>query len=385
MRSITTVPTEIWDCIITGACTDGGYTGRSLALTNRFFHSQSLSNRLTSLRLTSLARVEMFLSFLGAQDKECKPKIRHLFLSFQDETEPIGQSFVHYLQGRGPPGPPTEAFREWAQRFIHSMTMLFSLSALTLRSLCVVSAKPSILPVLPAFPYGPFPVLEELTLHQSLDLFFPGSYACRHIWTSNFTFQLPALRRFHVIQDFWPLGDLGIFPRLTQYNPPNLTHARISGLSIPPTGLLNDLRTVLGLSSAPQHDVAAQHGHLSDSHTGPLLPTLGTIIIHGCSPDHSGPCGTINFDWLDFNDEVRHIGRLARENRDVTIVPLCRAPRRNWRWPERLFDDWVSRIEGGAGCWVESEDEEAKLEIYEDDPPLPEVLDWPLPDSDDDL
>ena len=79
---------ELWQQIITAACTDGGYTGRSLALTNKLFHAQSLSTRFHSLAFFSLARVEAFLAFLDNQPEECRPEIQHLYLSFVDEPEP---------------------------------------------------------------------------------------------------------------------------------------------------------------------------------------------------------------------------------------------------------------------------------------------------------
>ena len=45
---------------------------------------------------------------------------------------------------------------------------------------------------------------------------------------------------------------------------------------------------------------------------------------------------------------------------------------RPWRhvgcWKERLRDDWLDRVKGWNGGWVESEEEEAGREIYEDEP-----------------
>ena len=390
MRDITTIPTEVWDCIITDACTDRGYTGRSLALANKFFHSQSLSNRFPSVRLTSLTDVEKFLSFLEAQTTACKPKICHLFLAFLDETEPIGSSSLDYRRG---PSPATDAaIREWNERFVSSMTKLFAISAPTLRTLCVVAQK---LPIrLPAFPYGPLPVLEELSTHQSLDLFLPGAYAYEHMWNSNFALQLPALRRFHIIE--YPSSDpldLRIFRRLAQYQPPNLTHVRVSDLGAPDRDFQCDLWTAVGIPYVPRTVFWQPTFELPSSLQAAPLPNLRSIVLHGSSPLNTGPCGTEYFYWMEFCDQVRTaVPRLVKQVRDidVSVVALNMPPRRKWHWHERLFDDWVSRIEGGTGCWVESEDEEAKLaaklEVYhEDDPSPPEMVDWPLPDSDDDL
>ena len=80
MARIAIIPVELWREFITGACTDGGYTGRSLALTNKFFHAQSLSTRFHSLAFFSLAKVEAFFAFLDNQPEECRPEIQHLYL-----------------------------------------------------------------------------------------------------------------------------------------------------------------------------------------------------------------------------------------------------------------------------------------------------------------
>ena len=43
-------------------------------------------------------------------------------------------------------------------------------------------------------------------------------------------------------------------------------------------------------------------------------------------------------------------------------VVLDREWRSDFKWEARVWDDWVARIEGGRGCWVDDEDEEAALE-----------------------
>ena len=98
----------------------------------------------------------------------------------------------------------------------------------------------------------------------------------------------------------------------------NFSHVRISGLSIPPESRLGDLRSVLGESQALQLDAAAQHGY------SPNSQTPSTIVIDGSSPDHSGPCGTVNFDWFDFCNEVWHIARPAKESKMSPEYRLAR-------------------------------------------------------------
>ena len=72
--------------------------------------------------------------------------------------------------------------------------------------------------------------------------------------------------------------------------------------------------------------------------------------------------------------QLEIIAQEVKDARDVLMVQMSRPWRRNPRWADRLYDDWVDRIEGNHGCWVTSEEEEAKLEVYEDDPTPPEEL-----------
>ena len=54
--------------------------------------------------------------------------------------------------------------------------------------------------------------------------------------------------------------------------------------------------------------------------------------------------------------------------RGINALQMNRPWRWNTRWTDRLYDDWVDRMEGGDGCWVISEEEEVDLEVYADDP-----------------
>ncbi|OBZ70278.1 hypothetical protein A0H81_09707 [Grifola frondosa] len=82
------VPLELWRNIFTLACTDGGFTGISLALVSKHFHAASLPVRLHSLALTSLRQVEGFLSFIEAQQDVFASggglRVHHLLLKDAD-------------------------------------------------------------------------------------------------------------------------------------------------------------------------------------------------------------------------------------------------------------------------------------------------------------
>ncbi|OBZ66560.1 hypothetical protein A0H81_13473 [Grifola frondosa] len=86
------VPLELWRKIFILACTDGGFTGISLALVSKPFHAASLPVRLHSLAFTSLRQVEGFLSFIEAQRDVLAshggPRIHHLLLKGAESPSP---------------------------------------------------------------------------------------------------------------------------------------------------------------------------------------------------------------------------------------------------------------------------------------------------------
>ena len=53
---------------------------------------------------------------------------------------------------------------------------------------------------------------------------------------------------------------------------------------------------------------------------------------------------------------------MAEQERGIRALMLERSWRKRKVWERRLWDDWLERMEGGRGCWVESEGEEKALE-----------------------
>ena len=72
-------PVEVWQKILTFACTDGGYTGCSVSLVSRFMRLAVLPVRFCSVELTSQDRLLIFSALLSSW--ESRANIRHLFVS----------------------------------------------------------------------------------------------------------------------------------------------------------------------------------------------------------------------------------------------------------------------------------------------------------------
>ena len=371
MADCTRVPTELWRAILTGACTDGGFTGKSLALTNKFFHAQSLSTRFHSLSLTSLARIKAFLSFLETQPKECNPTIHHLYLSFLDETEPAN--------------PPAEFWRtysrwtklekqeylenvqaekeRWNVQFIAAMTRLFDFAGPHHRTLCILE---SIHLRFPHVPVNSLPKLQELSLLGGYELFMleklPRTPSPNHP-----AFKFPSLQRLHCVCVHWSKPS-DILTYLANRASPSFTHLRFSGLSFSFSSQFPyELGRCLGVDVPAYGQV---HDGSAPKFTIGALASLRHVIVHGNPDPPGGWCGTDDGLWDDMCGHLQMVAQAVRDTGSAEMVQMSRPWRRDPRWADRLRDDWVERMEGGGGCWVRSEDGEIRREVYEDDPPV---------------
>ena len=85
------VPLETLQQIFQFACTDGGYTGGSLALTSKFIHGAAESTRSYSIAVA--AETERLTALVTLYQKKCsnaagvRPRTAHLYLSTNQLTE----------------------------------------------------------------------------------------------------------------------------------------------------------------------------------------------------------------------------------------------------------------------------------------------------------
>lgn len=168
MFNITRTPTEVWEEIFKLACTDGGFTGTSLALTSRFIRAQSSSIRFHSLAICSLRQLEAFLKL---HTSDCKPRVEHMFISFLNipHEQRSWQRHTLLLQ-REKMEFDQWTQTEWDERFATAWNMLVDLVAPKLRTLSVVEAG---VPLSSLQFLRSFPRLEELSWKGYIPAFTP--------------------------------------------------------------------------------------------------------------------------------------------------------------------------------------------------------------------
>lgn len=73
-------PPEVWHNILWFACTDTGFTGRSISLTSRFFHELSKSVKLRSVGLRGVVQIIDFLNVIERTPVVYR-RVENLFIS----------------------------------------------------------------------------------------------------------------------------------------------------------------------------------------------------------------------------------------------------------------------------------------------------------------
>ena len=384
MASITleSIPTELWKDIATLACTDGGYTGRSLALTSKFVHTQSWPWRLHSVALTSLQDLENLLVFLRTAERQ--PSIEHLYLSFANEStiKPPPDLWTTYWclseeERETYNDKSGRAKQAWDARFAPAITEMLALAGPTLRTLCIIEERPV---RLPSFTHGVFPKLEELTLHGYILPIFPVDQVKAALsksrppaqpLISELSARLPALQRLHLVHTSGRrLSSSDAVNCIAYLAPPNLTHLRLSDVH---RGAILSWEVMVGGADLDEIDAWESM---------PMkLPRISQVIAHGCRAAPGGESGIPDSGWDDFCNDLEAFARRCERVWAISVLHMMRPWRRDRRWKERLRKDWMGRIEGRDGCWVQSEEEEAarEAEVCEDGLPTQ------LPEVDDDL
>ncbi|KDQ17262.1 hypothetical protein BOTBODRAFT_185968 [Botryobasidium botryosum FD-172 SS1] len=285
------LPAELILIILRLACMDGGQTARRLCLVSKHFHALAKPLLFHSITIIGVIQMMEFLRRLG-QDPLIPATVRHLFLSEQ-------------------PLPFSPQLTDLCDPFHWSHKIIF-IVAPYLETLCHV-------------PYDdmrggftlaiPFPRLRELTLSAG---------------RVHFKRPIPTLERFHAYSH----SPCPAFYNLDQMCP-RLTHLKVTDFSSDGEVLVHGLQQFWG-----------------DPLCGPSqgrppfrLPALDNIIIQP-SPLSWGVCG---------NGNVRSIKRMARleglAKSELAAGLTLEMPIHPERWYKQMRLDWLSRLDGGKGCW----------------------------------
>ncbi|TBU32991.1 hypothetical protein BD311DRAFT_785118 [Dichomitus squalens] len=340
-------PAEIWQHIIAEACKDGGRTGTSLILTSKFFHTHAFYNRFYTLALTSLARLEGFLS--------C---VRSSVWPF-----PAASSYQAVAEQK----------KLWDARFVNAIRELLPLVTPTTRTLVIVPDG-SWLGRVPWFECN-FPLLEELTVCGDVAAVLPSSADSAHETGPDSATvpgstrdlpRVPSLKRFHIATNS-SRARVALLSTSSWLRASPITHLRVSGVSDedPKIGFTRILARALGI---PEPSIDSGWNADGESHPalpaipGPLmrgetiLPCLQKLMIQTVEPN-PGLRGDVDDPFDQLKASLRE---LAWEIEDVEGLSLL-VMEKSWK-----------KMEGRKGCWVESAEEEEALEGPDD--PHPHVV-----------
>ena len=210
-----TCPNEILSFIFAEACTDDGFTGRSLSLVSRRIHDTSRRYALQSVALYGSYQLSAFASLLDKVNPEDRG-VRHLYLT------DCRRVWVEYLPGQDREDWLAERMGE---HFHINHPSREHTSSAILRILTAVAPTLETLTLLLFDRYAEQPLPNTLSLPKLRELTLHGS-SLTHGVQSELT-QCLSLRRLQVIQDFSIRGSMAkAVARLA----PLLTHLRISRL-----------------------------------------------------------------------------------------------------------------------------------------------------------
>ncbi|KAI9064876.1 hypothetical protein FKP32DRAFT_550422 [Trametes sanguinea] len=355
MFDLTRIPPEIWQDILRSACTDGGVTGRSLALTSRFFLVQSSSMRYYSLLFDSLQRLVDFLEYWEDKMNDFPPGIHHLYLSFHDE--PTVRSLSTWDAYRVKYQATLGTEQHYSGTFSLALRTLLKHVASSLRTLCVVLPNVGVVDLRPIFSGLCLHRLEELTLLGRINEDVSLSQSLQK--------DLPSVERLHCIcteDGEWDLTMANAVVPSYVHDLPSLTHLRISHIrSVGSLSIASDLARALGVpSNAIQADEASTHAGRSSSsrlrHV--VLQCIQPYVPLWAPPPMVGLPKSV-WDLCLLADQCEEIDgiRMLVVTRPWTGY-IWTDPLWNALWAHQLRVDWSDRMEGGIGCWVETEEQD---------------------------
>lgn len=314
-------PPEICLEIFAFACTDDGYTGRSLSLVSTFFHDISQPVQLQSVAVYGANQMHAFACFLQDRPPHLR-KVHHLFVTDRERVE-------------HPHQPHDTLEDEDADEFFDNMhfflTSILSDISTTLQTLVLNLCVNYFITDAPLLPVD-LPMLLELTVHGGpIEESFLRS--C----------QAKRLQRLHIASHFQLPDDLGSCLRRIS---PSLTHLRISGVY--GSGDYGDLLDVLRGAVSVWSKRAIPEGEDQK-----WVGSLRKVIIGRCPPCPGS----------DYQETTWELTRLYEDDTSGRLIVLKVPPPPCGQKSQRglNFDSegmffiirrqWLQRIVGDDGCW----------------------------------
>lgn len=323
---------ELWVKITAYACTDGGYTGRSLSLVSRTMHSIIKPVRYNSVALIGNRKLLAFSEQLAAM--RAAPLVRHLFIA---DIDPFTNSCaLDDLEGDMYDDERwEEVYRRKEDRVRQlnwALHKVLTSSAPYLYTLSVHgwSFDPTL--DLPVFPH-----LNDLTLLAAPQTWAAEAHAC-----------LPSLRRLHILSahtspQFWlSLAD----------SAPHLTHLKLTNVS-QDSHLGGSLRALLDVkSSGSSDDPIPPRRDEQALAAASRLSALEFVYVHPATYRSSGRRGTGSLIHSHMMYELISIAEAA-EHGDC-VGHFVFTPHLTYYTVDNAHKDWLDTAEGSSRSWPEA-------------------------------
>ncbi|KAF7770948.1 hypothetical protein Agabi119p4_6922 [Agaricus bisporus var. burnettii] len=341
------VPAEIWGKIFELSCTDGGQTGRSLALVSTYIHAVSRPYQYLSVSITGKNAIAQFANLL-AQDTECR-RVKFLFMSTIDPSPELRASSSCPEHPAEIPSisdvDATVRDPNGHCKTLNDMYRVLEFVAPSLRILHVVMdfhRQEIFLPI-------QFPVLEELTMQGP----FHDHVDCSDEFFDTLYPTLPSLRRLFLTDVFTCIDDR-TYLALEHYAP-YLTHLKMQSAD----GYVESSRTFLRQLSRHNGDekkntesyVGHEWNGVKKTNKQPRFPeTLQRVLFHMGPTQTAGFFGTM---YLLRSIALRELEKVTKEDSRIVLFKDS-----TWKHPHSRVHScvegkgqWLQRIAGGRGHW----------------------------------
>ena len=332
-------PPEIWHKIFLSACTDGGFTGRSLLLTSHSFRAVAAPVCLHSVALKSLKQVITFATTF--EKAGANTIIRHLLISMDEKHD--NEVYLNSLLREG----LRRAYPAILERAAPTLLTLF-INHYDFTSFCKHTSLR-------------FPVLRDLAVH-SLSRYQPDN---------DLDYPFPLLERVHISTVYNTSGSGEPFVALATMAP-HLTTLRLSDIR-EDVALPRFLRTLLRVPDPPGGAPAPQEG-IDPEEIVKYLPCLTNVLVEPFVFHDYAAYGmqteaeehTTMMTGLDTTAKAC-VTRREGEPR-LVVMPSVHALYSAESW----LSHWLEVVEGGDGPWTGAASVPSS-KGYEP-PPRPEVL-----------
>jgi len=324
---------EIWNQIFTLACTDNGFTGRSLSLVSRYIHKTSKSAKLQSLSVTKPQQIHA-LARLIAETPPKYRRVRYLFIASPVPDDDENDDREAESEEEESITSAVDVAEEVLAAFQHILEALAP-NLTTLHVHFPFHRKSLFLPTTATFPslveltlYGPYSDYDNSSSPTSED----NSIKLPSL--SNRPPLFPSLRRLHLADCDRDMT--GCFGRIASVAP-SLTH-----LCLPYQFYMAD-SILIGLGTRV---VSRTHSSTSSSSHGfavETLPSTIEMVLVDPGPRYTGWCGT---------------GKLRHYRDQQSFRQAVKVDKRVYILKERpngvkdAEKYWLDRIEGGEGWWA---------------------------------